>query len=322
MRYFMNKKIRKLIFLGLFFCTNINMFAQVGIVTTAPGSIMLDPSNWITAIDELYASYDMVKNTITQIENQYAQIQQAIERAKSIDWDNIRFDGDFDIRNDLKDANRRVNKLLTQTRTVKDSLTQSVINVGGVQYSLADLCGAGSDGKNIFTAFNDTKKYMTESMQRAVKALEEELPQEQKIAIWKKYGISPRNYIFVQQSAAFLKNKAQNAIAAVTEKALETKFQEVTDTTNTIINTAYHTLDSNGNPTATALAEVSNLLTQQAIFELQKLGTSIGQTAELIALDAIVQDADKEAKAEEQKEQDLMDTRRSQVVSPRFFLDE
>lgn len=317
----MNKKIRKLIFIGLFFCTSINMFAQ-GMVVTAPGSIMLDPSNWITALDELYTSYDMVKNTITQIENQYTQIQQAIDRAKSIDWDNIRFDGDFDIRNDIKDANRRVNKLLTQARTVKDSLTQSVINVGGVQYSLADLCGVGADGKNIFTAFNDTKNYMTESMQRAIKALEDELSEEHKIAIWQKYGISPRNYLFAQQSASFLKNKAQQAIAEVTEKSLETRFKDVSDTTNVIIAAAYSSLDSNGNPTETSLSEASMLLTQQTIFELQKLGTSIDKTAELIALDAIAQDAEKEAKAEEEKEQELMDKRRSQIVSPRFFLDE
>lgn len=36
----MNKKIRKLIFIGLFFCTSINMFAQ-GIVVTAPGVLCL-----------------------------------------------------------------------------------------------------------------------------------------------------------------------------------------------------------------------------------------------------------------------------------------
>lgn len=71
----------------------------------------------------------MVMNTITQIENQYQQIQQAVERAKSIDWDNIRFDGDFDIRNDIKDANKRVNKLLNQTRQIKNTLPVRTLTV-------------------------------------------------------------------------------------------------------------------------------------------------------------------------------------------------
>ena len=72
----------------------------------ATGYPVFDISGWLTAIDQLYQQYDMVMNTITQIENQYQQIQQAVERAKSIDWNNIRFDGDFDIRNDIKDANK------------------------------------------------------------------------------------------------------------------------------------------------------------------------------------------------------------------------
>lgn len=83
---------------------------------SATGYPVFDISGWLTAIDQLYEQYDMVMNTITQIENQYQQIQQAVERAKTIDWENISFDGDFDIRNDIRDANKRVNKLLNQAR--------------------------------------------------------------------------------------------------------------------------------------------------------------------------------------------------------------
>ncbi len=87
----------------------------------AAGYPVFDITGWLTAIDQLYSQYDMVMNTITTIENQYRQIQQAVERAKSIDWENIRFDGDFDIRNDIKDANRRVNALLNQARRIRDT---------------------------------------------------------------------------------------------------------------------------------------------------------------------------------------------------------
>ena len=111
--------------------TVIAIFLSTSIAVSsvsATGYPVFDISGWLTAIDQLYQQYDMVMNTITQIENQYQQIQQAVERAKSIDWDNIRFDGDFDIRNDTNDTNKRVNKLLNQTRQIKNTLTSPNID--------------------------------------------------------------------------------------------------------------------------------------------------------------------------------------------------
>lgn len=50
----------------------------------ASGYPVFDVSGWLTALDQLYQQYDMVINSITTIENQYMQIQHAVERAKSI----------------------------------------------------------------------------------------------------------------------------------------------------------------------------------------------------------------------------------------------
>ena len=158
------KKKLLVIMTGLFLAvTNIH----------ATGYPVFDISGWLTAIDQLYSQYDMVMNTITTIENQYQQIQQAVERAKSIDWENIRFDGDFDIRNDIRDANKRVNALLTQSRRIKETLTVQSIDCGnGNRYSLADLCGMGESGKNFFTAVTDTENFMTQNMRNTVKNIQ------------------------------------------------------------------------------------------------------------------------------------------------------
>ena len=134
---------------------------------SATGYPVFDVSGWLTAIDQLYQQYDMVMNTITQIENQYNMIQQNIERAKSIDWDNIQFDGDFDIRNDIRDANKRVNRLLTSSRNIKSLMTSPSIQCGYGSYSLADLCGMNGAEHNFFAACTDTEKYMTDSMEYA-----------------------------------------------------------------------------------------------------------------------------------------------------------
>lgn len=107
---------------------------------SSTGYPVFDVSGWLAAIDQVYQGYDMVMNTITQIENQYSMIQQQVERAKSIDWDNISFDGDFDIRNDIKDATKRGNKLLTSARNIKKMKGVFTIKsvYEGIKY--ADTC--------------------------------------------------------------------------------------------------------------------------------------------------------------------------------------
>ena len=70
------------------FIAAITMFAFIPSTAFSTGYPVFDASNWLGTIDQLFQMYDMVQNTITQIENQYKSIQQAVERAKAIDWDN------------------------------------------------------------------------------------------------------------------------------------------------------------------------------------------------------------------------------------------
>ena len=188
-------------------------FSQRNVFAT--GYPVFDVSGWLAAIDQIYKQYEMVMNTVTQIENQYNMIKQQVERAKAIDWSNITFDGDFDIRNDIRDATKRVNRLLTSARNIKQLMTRPSITCGNVRYSIADLVGAGTtnnddlweNDKNLLTACKDYSYYMEQSMNTVVEGLTEGLTPEQKKAIWVKYGISPRNYAFVQQSVNAVKKQ-------------------------------------------------------------------------------------------------------------------
>ncbi len=270
----------------------------------ATGYPVFDITGWLTAIDQLYSQYDMVMNTITTIENQYQQIQQAVERAKSIDWENIRFDGDFDIRNDIRDANKRVNALLTQARRIKDTLTTQSIDCGnGNRYSIADLCGMGEQGKNFFTAVTDSSEFMTSNMKNTIKNIEEGLSEKQKEAIWRKYGISPRNYIFVSQSVAKVKDASAKVLAKATDEAVQLKREEQIAKSNAIMQAAYAQTDSNGNMTEAAASEANLHLTQQVIEELGGVQEAINDLANVTASKLIADENEKQVEADEMRKE-------------------
>lgn len=290
---------KKILSIALSFCM---IFSNI----YAAGYPVFDVTGWLTAIDQLYTQYDMVMNTLTTIENQYLQIQMAIERAKSIDWENLSFDGDFDIRNDIRDVNKKINALLSQSRRIKETLTIQNIDCGnGNRYSIADLCGLGESGKNFYTAVIDTENFMTTNMKNTVINIENGLTQKQREAIWKKYGISPRNYIFTSQSISKLMDASSKVMAKATDEAILLKREEQIAKTNAIMQAAYSQLDSNGNMTDTASNEANLHLTQQIIDELVSIQESINDLANVTASKIIADQNKKQIEADEMRKEQI-----------------
>ena len=288
----MKKKIFTVTFAVIFTVTNLN----------ATGYPVFDISGWLAAIDQLYSQYEMVMNTVTQIENQYNMIQQNIERAKGIDWENIRFDGDFDIRDDIKDANKRVNRLLNSARNIKTLMTNNSIVCGTQSYSLADLCGMNGAEHNFFSACTDIKNYMTENMKNAVNGIVEGLDEEQKRSIWIKYGISPRNYIFAQQSIASVKDGAAKLMAKVNEEARNMKREEDTLRKNAIVQAATESRDSEGNITQGATNEAQLYLSSELIDKTSELTEAVEDMAAASANKMIAEEHEKQVEADEREE--------------------
>ncbi len=274
----MKKKI--IISMTVSFLLSFSVHAQVvpGIVHDKINNIPI-VSNWLSAVDILYSNYDMVMNSVTQIQNQYRQIQQAIENAKGIDWENIKFDGDFDIRNDIKDANKRVNDLLNQADTIRNTLNTTIIKAGNKSYSLADICGAGDDGKDFATCVEDVFGYMAENFKGAAEAAVGSLTPKQEKAIWEKYGISPKNYYLVAQSSKYVRDKAKECIAKVTDKAKETENTIRAMQTNYLFDAIDLSRTSDGDISEGAAREMS--LYQQYMMNesINKLRTSIDDMA-------------------------------------------
>lgn len=273
------RKSSKVFFIGIALAvpTAIPMFSQgIGIVSVleSPSLIANQFSQYYTAIDQLYSAYDQTMNTITMIEQNYKRIQQSIERMKSIDWENIRWDGDFDIRNDIRNANARVNRALDNVRNIRDTIYRPNIPVGNTRYSIADLCGGGKEGSNIATAFQDYLDFYEGTFKSAGRALAGDLTQAQRVAIMRKYGISPANFIMVQSTEATLRTKASDALARLENQAEQ--LQEEEKERAAILEGVFgdNARDSDGNVTQGATNEAimrlfDNLISQ--ITELKRL---------------------------------------------------
>lgn len=294
------KRIRKLfIVMSLTIFGGMPSFAQGAMIVNDPINNIPLVSNWLTAIDTLYSNYDMVMNTITQIENQYKAINQAIENAKGIDWENIRFDGDFDIRNDIKNANKRVNSLLSQANAIKDTLNTSIISVGGQSYSLADICGHGDDGKDFASCVTDVYGYMKDNMMQAAASAVGNLSEAQEKAIWQKYGISPRNYYLVAQASKQVREKALTCIAATTEEARALVREEKIAKLDTVIKAAMEAKTSDGTIPEGALQEASMLASKLMVDECMSLREAVENAAAATAQKILAEEQQKEVEASE-----------------------
>lgn len=273
------------------------LYAQV--IVNDPINNIPIVSNWLTAIDTLYSNYDMVMNTITQIENQYKAINQAIENAKGIDWENIRFDGDFDIRDDIRDANKRVNRLLSQANAIKDTLNTSIISAGGVSYSLADICGHGDDGKDFASCVTDVYGYMKDNMMQAAASAVGNLSEEQEKAIWKKYGISPKNYYLVAQASKLVREKASTCIAATTDEARALVRDEKITQLNKVVQAAMEAKTADGTIPEGALQEASMLASKMMVDECISLREAVENAAAATAQKILAEEQQKEVEASE-----------------------
>lgn len=197
------KKIRALLLALVLGVGGTSAFAQ--------GYPVLDVANLMESIESVYQYYQQIQNTIEQVQNTYKQIEQAAQQMASMNWDDLKNLGDnfsgmgdnpFEVitgvRNSAQDITKAVNKNMNKINDFQDSLTKKSISFGGQNVSMADLCGAGEPGDNIFGFTKNAWDYTTDTengaFSDAVKAYTGKLSYRQKQAIMRKYGMSPKNY--------------------------------------------------------------------------------------------------------------------------------
>lgn len=269
------KKISKFI-IALFISLNMVAFSF------SAGTPVFDVSNLLTAIDQLYSSYDMVMNTLKQIEQGYQQFQFYLEQAKSWDLENISWDGDLDFRDEIKSVTNRVNKQITNIRKIEEIFTTKQYSAGGMTFTVADLVGAGDRDRDLLDVMRNVGNEMKNSWDQAAEALVNELSEDQKRAIWQKYGISPINFTYMQQKKQLLQNVADQFIAYATaeSEALEAQAEADVAVADAVVAEA-----TNGNEhTEKELLQQNLVLSRELIKNISDLKLAVRQAAGQTAL--------------------------------------
>lgn len=217
------KKVKLLSFLFVAFAFGQNIFAQ--------GMTVFDPTNWISGLDRLYATYDEIQNSIKRIQQNYEAMQHAIEQAQSLDWENIEWDGDFDFRDELRQAGTQINKRLTIMRKAEDCFTKKVIKFGKQSFSYADLM-TEEGWKGMGAAFETSAE---NSYKNACDAWVGKLTDKQKATIIRKYGVTPANYYRVKAREAILQAEMTKIIGQAESELQNEELQKNQEQINAVM---------------------------------------------------------------------------------------
>lgn len=254
------------------------------------GYPVFDISNWLTAIDQVYTSYDMVMNTIKQIEQAYEQYQYLIEQAKSWNFKDIQWDGDWDFRNEIGDITKSVNKQLNNVRRIEEMFTVKQYTLGGMAFTVRDLVGVGDRGKNISEIIKNAASVSKNSFDNAADALIYGMSDDQKMAIWRKYGLSPKNFIYMQQKKQLVNDLKDKIIGSATDEAIALQTELNTQGANAIVTEA---LDPNREHTEKEIQQQIILIIQELIKNLNNMGIKIDKASALTAWQQALVDEEK-----------------------------
>lgn len=266
------KKLLKTLFICFCVLTQ-TCFAEGAVVT-------FDPTNWISGLDRLYATYDEITNSLKQIEQNYQKMQHAIEEAKSLDWENIQWDGDFDFRDELRQAGTQVNKRLNIIRKAEDCFQKKTIKFGNQSFSYADLMTV-EGWKGLGDAFVTSAD---NSYKSAMEAWCNKLTDKQKAHIMRKYGITPQNYYRTKAREALLKAEMTKIVGAAEQ---ELQDEQLTENQNQI-NEVMKKIMQGGTQKEIAqyTALLQNLTLQRMDLLKQQQESAISQQAQIDALQA------------------------------------
>lgn len=237
------RKIRAVLLALIIGCAGTSAFAQ--------GTPVLDIANLMQSIESVYQYYQQIQNTIEQVQNTYKQIEQAAQQMANMNWDDLKNLGDnfsgmgenpFEVitgvRNSAQDITKAVNKNLNRINDLHDALNKKSISFGGMNVSVADLCGAGDSDKNIFGFVKNAWDYSTDTengaFSDAIKGWEGKLSYKQRQAIARKYGMSARNYASLEYGNYQLNKLIVESNLQATEEGQKQLLEQIENDANAI----------------------------------------------------------------------------------------
>ncbi|MBQ8680101.1 MAG: hypothetical protein IJ530_10105 [Treponema sp.] len=175
---------------------------------------VIDISNLMNAVTQLYAIYDEINATIEQVQNTYQQLQKQIDSVKNMNWDDLAssFDnwdesgglggawnniGNF--RTNLTNATNAINDNMNLINDVKHTLENKTVTCMGKKYTVAGLFGVGRYGQNNLMNLPRTAvDYAKETGKDIAAGYAGRLTYREKEAIMRKWGLDPENYAYVK----------------------------------------------------------------------------------------------------------------------------
>lgn len=265
--------------------------------------LTFDVNTYLGVIDQLYSTYDEINNMITMIEQNYQQIQFALERAKSFNWDEIDFDFNdgnlwtsLDIRDEITSATRQVNRQMDSIRRIENAFNNSNIVVGGQRFSIADMCGIGD--RNLVDFVNAIEDSHSNSFDRAAEIWEEGLTDEQAAFLWSQYGLRPKNYYKIQS----IKNKADELLTPILAAAEENAETSALKEEEAAKIDAIISIAGTGEATEGEIAQANLLMQKQLVEKMMEFEDSFNRAMAQEAWRNQYEKLEKEIMAEQEEE--------------------
>lgn len=212
----------------------------LGTGLSAQGYPVFDNMGLLAGIDRFYQGYDQLMNTITMIEQNYQQIEQAIKQAQSWSFEDLDFnDGNalvnIDIRDEIADATKQVDRQMNNIRKIRDTFEKENMTIGGLTFSMKDLAGLGDKDKTMDKIIKEAIETEKNDFKEGFKKIALGVTEEEAQAIWAKYGLSPQNFIMVKAVDKKMQEVSANVFAGASETVQKMQFEEISGRTNPVV---------------------------------------------------------------------------------------
>ena len=212
----------------------------LGTALSAQGYPVFDNMGWLSGIDRFYQGYDQIMNTLTMIEQNYQQIEQAIKQAQSWSFEDLDFnDGNIlvniDSRDEIADATKQVDRQMNNIRKIRDTFEKENMTIGNVTFSMKDLAGLGDKDKTMDKIIKEAIETEKNDFKEGFKKIALGVTEEEAQAIWAKYGLSPQNFMMVKAVDKKMQEVSANVLAGASETVQKMQFEEISGRTNPVV---------------------------------------------------------------------------------------
>lgn len=284
------------------------------IFTVAQGSAnmpVIDISNLMNSVSQLYAIYDQINATIEQVQNTYQQLETQINSIKNMDWNDLKgsfadgnwsdaegFQGTWEnigkFRTNLTDATSVINDNLNLINNVKNTLENKTVTCMGKQYTVAGLFGIGKYGRNnLMNLPASAWDYVKEAGEEIAKGYAGKLTYKEKEAIMNRWGLDPENYAYYKLVEEQVNDLTSTLLSKGTEEYYTAELTKAAKNNEALLE-----LSNNAGESITGQMQATTGAILSLKSDIINLTYGVRETAAMFATESKREEVAKAAKAE------------------------